>query len=47
MLADVIKRLELEGKIRKQKVGLVQIESLLKQAILYVNLKLKNEIVEK
>jgi hypothetical protein len=30
------KRLETEGKIRKQKAGFIQIESLLKEAILLV-----------
>jgi len=33
MLEKLINRLEREGKIKKQKVGLVQIEALLKQAI--------------
>ena len=34
MLDKVIGKLEKEGKIRKQKVGIVQIEALLRQAIL-------------
>jgi uncharacterized protein (UPF0332 family) len=34
MLDKLIKRLEREGKIRKQKAGFVQIESLLKEAML-------------
>ena len=34
MLNKLIRRLEKEGKIRKQKAGFVQIEALLKEAIL-------------
>lgn len=34
MLSKLIKKLETEGKIRKQKAGFVQIEALLKEAIL-------------
>jgi hypothetical protein len=34
MLNKLIRRLEKKGKIRKQKAGFVQIEALLKEAIL-------------
>lgn len=34
MIDKTIKKLEKEGKLRKQKVGIVQIEALLKEAIL-------------
>lgn len=34
MLDKLIKRFEKAGKIRKQKAGIVQIEALLKEAIL-------------
>ena len=34
MLSKLLKKLEAEGKIRKQKAGFVQIEALLKEAIL-------------
>ncbi len=34
MLSRLLKKLEAEGKIRKQKAGFVQIEALLKEAIL-------------
>ncbi len=34
MLSQLIKKLETEGKIRKQQAGLVQVEALLKEAIL-------------
>lgn len=34
MLSKLLKKLETEGKIRKQKAGFVQIEALLKEAIL-------------
>ena len=34
MLEKLIKRLEREGKIRRQKAGVVQVEALLREAIL-------------
>ena len=34
MLSKLIKRLEAAGKIRKQKAGFVQMEALLREAIL-------------
>ena len=34
MLSKLLKKLETEGKVRKQKAGFVQIEALLKEAIL-------------
>lgn len=34
MIEKLINKLEIEGKIRKQKAGIIQIEALLKQAIL-------------
>jgi uncharacterized protein (UPF0332 family) len=43
MLNKLISRLEKEGKIRKQKAGFVQVEALLKQAIL--DLKEADKIV--
>ena len=33
-MSKLVKRLETEGKIRKQKAGFVQVEALLKEAIL-------------
>jgi uncharacterized protein (UPF0332 family) len=44
MLEKLIKKLEQEGKIKKQKVGIIQVESLLKQAIL--DLKEAQKIVK-
>src|SRR4030042_1633509 len=37
MVSKLLKRLEAQGKIRKQKAGFVQIEALLKEAILDLN----------
>jgi hypothetical protein len=34
VLSPLLKKLETEGKIRKQKAGFVQVEALLKEAIL-------------
>ena len=43
MLDKTISRLEKEGKLRKQKAGLIQVEALLKEAIL--DLKEANKIL--